>query len=604
MWKFALASNLILLLLMGCAEIEPKPFTPSSGHIASDPEVEVNRDIPDLVTPKPVLPAPVDQDDSYERYTIVVYDLPVQELLFALARDSGINIDIDTDISGRVTINAVEQSLPQILERIARQVDIRYQMNANNLYIESDEPFLKIYTIDYVNVSRDTSSTSSVSTQIASASGSADASGGGGGNNSVTGVSTESSHHFWDRLIANITAILGEEVSSPLEKMPDTPAPDMTESLVKKLRPLNGPQHSESEGGEASEIEAVTPPGPEPGIVTQYRNKRSQQGLATVIANPESGILTIRATAAQHKQVKSFIDAVLSSAKRQVLIQTTIVEVTLNKDYQAGIDWSFLGRDGHAGFNIISETLEGTSIQGSSSSFVISSEREINSNNDNLIATVRFLDEFGDARILSSPQMMVLNNQTALLKVVDNIVYFEIDSEVTPGQQGSNPLRSTDTTAKTLPVGIIMAVTPQIGANGIVTLNVRPTISRLLDFVNDPNPMLAEQSPPIENPVPRIAVREMESVLRLANEQIGILGGLMTDETKDSDVGLPGIKDHGLLGNLFKSKSAQYTKTELVIFLRPTIITEPDINNDLSSYKQYLDIYGGSLKQPVSLENN
>ena len=128
-----------------------------------------------------------------------------------------------------------------------------------------------------------------------------------------------------------------------------------------------------------------------------------------------------------------------------------------------------------------------------------------------------------------------------------------------------------------------MTVTPQIDANGIITLVVRPTISRFAGNVNDPNPSLL-----IPNPVPQIAVREMESVLRLNDKQIGILGGLMTDDTRDNDAGLPGAKDVGLFGNLFKTTSRELTKTELVIFIKPIIVNNPNIDNDLEEYRKYL----------------
>lgn len=545
--------SLLFLWLAACAKLEPTPFIPSTGHISQTAQqTSKGGDIPEFVEPLKNLPPPATDTLEQEKYTVVVNEVPIKELLFALARDAKINIDIDPQISGVVTINAVEQSLPDILDRITYQAPVRYEFKNSSLYIQTDTPFLQTYTIDYLNLSRDLSSNSSVSTQIASASGGDSGSAGsGGGNNSTTDVTTASTHYFWSRLVSNISAILGE--------------------------PIGG-----SSGAEVVETSSVIP-------------------------NPESGILTVKATLQQHKKIESLIEQVLASAKRQVLIQVTIVEVSLNKDYQAGIDWAFLDAEGRSGLNFVSSTLSGTSISNSvSSSFEITANgnrgflsnlNNIPGREGNLVATVRLLDEFGDTKILSSPQIMVLNNQTALLKVVENIVYFEVDSETTAGQLGSPPIIATDTTAKTVPVGIVMSVTPQINADGTIILNVRPTISRLSNFVNDPNPELASQN--IENPVPRIKVREMESVLRLVDGQIGVLGGLMSDESSDLDAGLPGVKDISLFGNLFKSKSAQYSKTELVIFLRPVLINTPGISGRLSNYKKYLDVYSESLVEPV-----
>tara|TARA_R110000782_G_scaffold166718_14_gene258651 strand:- start:1111 stop:2775 length:1665 start_codon:yes stop_codon:yes gene_type:complete len=527
----------LLMSILGCAEIEPVPFEPSSGHISTEESPPIDSSIPDLVEQVPLLPEPT-PSAPVERYTVVVNEVPVKELLFALARDAKVNVDIHPEIDGVVTINAVEQTLPQILKRIGRQVDMRYEYDGDNLFISKDTPFLRTYTVDYVNLSRDTSSTSTVSTQISSASGGdAESSGGGGGNTSTTDVETESTHRFWSRLVSNISAILGEESAS-------------------------------ASGGEVTGTDAVIP-------------------------NPESGILTVRATASQHEQIQSFIDRVLVSAKRQVLIQTTIVEVTLNERYQAGIEWDAIST---GVFDIASNTLTGVPAFVSKttglSSFVLKTNNDNGANTDNINATATLLDEFGNVDILSSPQIMVLNNQTALLKVVENLVYFEIDAETTPGAVGAQAVTTIDTTAKTVPVGIVMTVTPQIDANGTITLNVRPTISRFIKPVNDPNPSLIVDvggvATVLENAVPQIAVREMESVLRMTDGQIGVLGGLMTDENRDNDAGLPGAKDVGFFGNLFKTTRKEYTKTELVIFIKPIIINNPNVDSDLEEYKKYL----------------
>lgn len=529
----------VTMCIFGCAELEPEPFEPSTGHINVEETPAIDTSIPELVEQVPLLPEPTPTEPP-ERYTVVVNEVPVKELLFALARDARVNVDIHPEIEGVVTINAVEQTLPQILKRISNQVDMRYVQEGNNLIISKDTPFLRTYKVDYVNLSRDTTSTSTVSTQISSTSG-GDASSGssGGGNDSTTDVSTESTHHFWSRLVSNVSAILGEASTS-------------------------------STGGQIAVTDKVIP-------------------------NPESGILSVLATGKQHEQIQSFIDQVMVSAKRQVLVQATIVEVTLSEAYQAGIDWSLVNA---GGINLISSTLLGAPIAAASglSSFVIRTDDDETPNPpgraENLNATVSLLDEFGDTKILSSPQIMVLNNQTALLKVVENIVYFEVDAELTPSNvAGGAPVTSIDTTAQTVSVGIVMAVTPQIDSNGTITLNIRPTISRINGFVTDPNPnanFVDVDGNQVVNQVPQIAVREMESVLRMTDGQIGVLGGLMTDQTSDTDAGIPGVKNAGFFGNLFKTTAADYRKTELVVFIKPIIIANPSIDIDLEEYKKYL----------------
>jgi len=215
------------------------------------------------------------------------------------------------------------------------------------------------------------------------------------------------------------------------------------------------------------------------------------------------------------------------------------------------------------------------------------------------------LDEFGNVRIMSSPQLMVLNNQTATLKVVENIVYFEINVEPGAVSLAAVVDPAIETTAVTLPVGIVMAVTPQISSSGMISLNIRPTISRVTEFVNDPNPEIANAGQ--VNPVPQIEIREMESMLRLVDGQIGVLGGLMQDISADGVDGLPGVSNVPGIGAAFKTTTKEYQKTELVIFIQPTIIQNPSLDGDLSRYRQYLNPSRESLLPPegtLSLEGS
>jgi general secretion pathway protein D len=108
-----------------------------------------------------------------------------------------------------------------------------------------------------------------------------------------------------------------------------------------------------------------------------------------------------------------------------------------------------------------------------------------------------------------------------------------------------------------------------------------------LSFVNDPNPELARQN--VENPVPLIQIREMESILRLNNGQIGVLGGLMQDEERSLDAATPGISKIPFFGEVFKSRQREFSKTELVIFLRPVVIRTPSIDSDLNMFRRYLE---------------
>jgi general secretion pathway protein D len=204
-----------------------------------------------------------------------------------------------------------------------------------------------------------------------------------------------------------------------------------------------------------------------------------------------------------------------------------------------------------------------------------------------ITGAIRALDAFGDVSVMSSPKIMALNNQTSLLKVADNTVYFEVEATSnTTGGTTAVVTETFNTTAKTVPVGFVMNVTPYITGDDEVILNIRPTITRILRFVNDPNPALADAG--VVSQVPEIQVRELESVLRVANGNTAVLGGLMQDTASSTDQGIPGLHDAKGVGVLFGTKTRELDKTELVIFLRPRIIENASIETNLRDFKQFM----------------
>ena len=155
--------------LSGCGATNPP--AQSEGHIK--PPAEISADIPETVSTAPALPAPQPRPDL-ETYTVIVNQVPVRELLFSMARDAKLNLDIDNDINGQVTMNAIDQTLPKILERLASQVAINYQLEGETLHVMADKPYLQMYEIDYLNMSRVSTGNVVVSTEISSTGAGAD----------------------------------------------------------------------------------------------------------------------------------------------------------------------------------------------------------------------------------------------------------------------------------------------------------------------------------------------------------------------------------------------------------------------------------------------
>lgn len=585
-----------VLLITGCATPQ-LPVSPA--HIADAPRVAGA--IPEPVR-QSALPPPPKPSAKVETYSVTVHKVPVQSLLFALARDAGMNVDIHPGIDGTVTLNALDQTLPQLLGRIARQVDMRYEIEGSNLVVLPDSPEWRNYKVDYVNVARSTSSSVNIATQISTTGGGSAgqssnpvgaatgaASGGSGGgsglgsgnNNSTTSVANRSDNNFWYSLEKNIrdmlrASTLGDTQVDPLAQMAAQAQSQQT-----------------AQGAQNSGQGAIAPMSAAPQQFSDNAMPFSQRGRnrndPSIVVNPESGLIAVRATGRQHEKIQEFLDLVVNSAKRQVLIEATIIEVKLGDQYQQGINWS--GLNGRFSLNqgqVGTATLPTGVLPGTTPGMFVLNYL----NPGNLTATIQLLESFGKVKVLSSPKISVLNNQTAMLKVVDNNVFFTI--KVTPAVLNSSGTVTApatyESTLQTVPVGFVMSVTPQIADSDEVTLNVRPTITRIVGYVQDPNPAL--QASNVRSQVPVIQARELESIMKISNGQVAVMGGLMQDSVDNTKDGVPLLSSLPVVGNLFSYRNENASKTELVIFMRPVVVKDASVNGDYKDYRYLLPAQG------------
>lgn len=581
------SATLIALLLAACASPTIKP--PSAGHLSKDSAATTLGTIPQTVQQSISLPKPKAASKT-ETYSVVVNNVKVHDLLFALARDAKLNVDIHPGISGYVTLNAMDQTLPQLLSRISKQVDMRFELDGPNLAVMPDSPYLKSYKIDYVNMTRDSTGTISTNTQISTSALTTTSTGASSssGNTSRIQIDSKSKNRFWESLEKNIKDILQD---TDKEKIIARRTADTTETNNRASNLEIASKGTGSAAG-ASGTAAMAAAGSGNQNV-ESRSGANAQGqrqqdykdyetifAASVISNPETGVLSVRGTSRQHEKIQEFIDRVMSSARRQVLIEATIVEVELSDGYQQGIEWSRLRADG-SGFTIKQPSL-GTNVTNSVTPFVFSFIDKTNPLN--LLATVNLLQSFGSLKVLSSPKLSVLNNQTATLKVSEEFVYFSVKSDITAATiVGGQPLKAITTTPQSVSIGFFMSLTAQISDNGTVTLNVRPSISSISDLKQDPNPDIT-----IPNFVPQIRTREIESLMRIESGDIAVLGGLMEDRI-DNKTGLtPGLGSIPIFGELLNKRSNASKKTELVIFLRPTVIKDASVNGDYGNFRETL----------------
>ena len=451
-------------------------------------------------------PAAVPSDPAERRVDVDAVRVPIASLLFLLARDADLELVAHDPLVAEVTYRSADRSLSDVLHELAAQAGFHWRIEDRRLVVRGDGPWSDTYAVDYLNLERRVRSSVGLATRVGTMSAPAGMDS-GIANSSETLVENVAEHRFWASLADDLDGLLA------------------------------------ARGG----------------------------GTGSYSLNREAGLVTVHGPGPAHRAVRTYLERLIAAARRQVLIEASVVEVTLADRFAAGIDWQRLanGINGLGAAQLLTgappvarDTIGRIAAPNALATFVRSGE------DGELSATLSLLETFGDVRILSRPRILALNNQASILKVVDNRVYFTLDVERRVTEEIDEVITGTE--IHTVPVGLVMNVTPHVAADGTVMLNVRPTLSRILGFVDDPNPELAAAR--VRNGVPEIQVREMESMLRVASGEVAIIGGLMQDAVRDTDRGVPGLDRLPLLGRLFSAKERERDRSELLVVLRPTVL--------------------------------
>jgi len=451
--------------------------------------------------------APPPEQGAQHRVSVDAAQVPLASLLFLLAREAALELQPHAPFQAPVTYRAEDRPLAEVLDQLAAQRAFAWRIEDGRLVVRSPAPYADSYPVDYLNVERTTSGRVGLATRVGTLSGDGRSDSSAIANSSETLIENVSEHRFWAALANDLEGLLADEVAAG----------------------------------------------------------------ARVSLNRDAGLVSLHASPAVHAAVRRHLERVQRLARRQVLIEASVVEVSLSDRFEAGIDWQVLA-DGINGVSA-AQVFGGLPQVAAASAARLGAPAALatlvqSGSAGSLSATLSLLERFGNVRILSRPRIIALNNQSSVLKVVDNRVYFSVS--VQRRFDDEREQITTESEIHTVPVGLVMNVTPQIGADGQVMLNVRPTLSRILGFVDDPNPELALAD--VRNGVPEIQVRELESMLSVGSGDVAIIGGLMQDATREDDVRVPGLSRLPLFGRLFSRTARSRERSELLIVLRPTVL--------------------------------
>lgn len=469
--------------------------------------------------------------------------IPLKSAIDSIARKSNIQITFDPSINTKIAFRAINQSLIDIIERLCELAHLRYEIDKGWIKIQPDSPYAHTYSVQFLNLTR------------------------------------QSQHHL------SVATNIFNNNDTPSNLSPNsgvTTASNQASSSAHQTTGSNGSDSSLNVSHSSdfwAELEANL------NIIVQ-KNFSKQKGEPTshFSIHKQGGLLTVWGDSKTHKRINEYLYYLQKVSSSQVLIEAKIIEVTLNNQFRSGINWSKITSRGGYQMNAMFGNKAKAGI-GSNSSIDDTNLVSLGAKSGtNFSSILEILEEFGNTRTLSSPRLTVMNNQAAVLKVAQNQVYFRLNYDRQSTQFSSN--YNVSSSIQTVPIGLIMSVQPSIDVDsGDVVLFLRPTISKFTKTVSDPAVGIATQDAektnsttstsgstptPVSN-IPIVEVREIDSVMKLKDGEIGILGGLMEVSSFDDKRGIPGLMDTPILSDVFSGQAQGDRVVELVILLKVSI---------------------------------
>lgn len=492
--------------------------------------------------------------------------VPLRDILFELAKQADYDLELDPRITGSIIFTARQKPFDQVVARISDVAGLRYNFDEDDvLRIELDTPYNKLYKIDYLSFVRTTSGKISNNVSVVK------------GDDADTGsdfnASSTSEIDFWAEVETNLQQLLQGASTGALKTNTNpriSAAPEIPN--VQTVAPTNESNDGFTPPDAVLNVESL----PVDDIANvEAANLQSSEASFTI--NKQAGIVSVTASQSLHKEVENYLKVLEKSVTAQVLIEAKILQVELLDEHSTGIDWQSL--------DLLSGelALDFTSPISTSSNSLFTA---VYSGND-VQTVIQALSAFGTVKALASPRLTVLNNQSAVMNVANNVVYFELEIDVTDeDQDNGDEERRIEITSEiqSVPEGVLVNVQPSINLDQqTISMALRPTITRIDDRINNPgldfiialnnlDPALSASAQ-----VPQLNVQEIDSIIKVRSGQPIIMGGLLQDIVTSDEAGVPILSETPMIGGLFKNHSDTVSKKELVIFLKATIINDaPD----------------------------
>ena len=539
--KILLAISVILSLIMGCATTPRKERLklPPQKAEATQPQPPPEEKLKEIVVPQ-MEEAKKVPDKLFSFYA---RDSSVQDVLLAFSKESDLNIVIDPELTGKVTIDLKRVTLKEALEAILSPLGLTYRIDGKFIKVSRPQMETRLFTLNYIATKRTGRREVYATTS----------SGGGLETSSLPGQQIALSPGGARTGYTDVISV--DEV-------------DLWKEIQKGI-----------EGLVFGTIEKETPAERDKMTWTRVDDKGRK-----LIINRSAGIIMVTDYPLVLNKVASYLETVEGNSQRQVSIQAKIMEVILSDSHQEGINWQMiqgLPRSVNLAWGLSDKTrtkgfpgsttgfLSGTSSSGGTSASAIDIPGALKiapyggifaigaaGSEVALSDIMQAIALQGDVKILSSPTISTLNNQKAVIRVGNQGVFF------ITGAVATQTTVTQIVQPMTIDIGIILDVTPQIAEDGTIIMNIHPSITDQTGQATAPDG---------KSTFPLISVRETDTTVKVRDGQTIIIAGLMQEKTQENYTGVPYLQSIPLMGGLFRYKTETKTKSELVIMITPSL---------------------------------